>query len=147
MSWQYHTLVAVSRVEKGWETLHCRDLMVVPYSAGGKIPLDRCVATICRNQDWMKTLYDQIWNICQICNIFEFYESGIFWRLLGGERCILEGWLWRSMLFKMTFLTTFISIIKLYSQIWQNFEYLMTSSKNTLKTSFRVPKFLGSGYF
>ena len=39
----------------------------------------------------------------------EFFESGKFWRLLGRERCILEGWSWKLMLFKMTFLTIFIS--------------------------------------
>ena len=63
--------------------------------------------------------YDQIWNIfCQICRIFEFFESRKFCRLLGGERCILKRWSWRSMLFKMTFLTTFISIIMLYDKIF-----------------------------
>ena len=52
------------------------------------------------------------------------------------------------MLFEMTFLTTFISIIKLYNQILQNYKYLMTSSrKNTLKTPLRVAKLLGSGHF
>ena len=71
-----------------------------------------------------KTLHDH-WSILkyrsEICQIFEFFEYEKFWRLLGGERCILESWSWRSMLFKMTFLTTFISIIKLYDQIWQNY--------------------------
>ena len=68
----------------------------------------------------IKTLYDQILNIFvdQICQIFEFFKSGKFWRLLEGEQCILEGWSWISMLFKMTFLTTFILIKTLYHQIW-----------------------------
>ena len=56
---------------------------------------------------------------------YHHHESGKFWRFLGGERCILEGWSWISMLFKMTFLTTFISIIKLYNQIWQNYFILI----------------------
>ena len=48
----------------------------------------------------------------------------------------------------MTFLTTFILIIMLYNQIWQNFKYLMTSSRrNTLKTHLRVSTFLGSAHF
>ena len=48
-------------------------------------------------------------------NLENFGES---WK---GERCILKGWSWKLMLFKMTFLTTFISIIKLNNQIWQIF--------------------------
>ena len=70
-----------------------------------------------------KTLYFQIWNICQISKNFEFFESGKFWRSLRGERCILKGWSWRLMLFKITFLTTFISFIKLYvyDQIWHKY--------------------------
>ena len=47
----------------------------------------------------------------KITVILEFFESGTFWRLLGGEYYILEN----------NFLTTFISIIKLYHQIWQNY--------------------------
>ena len=65
----------------------------------------------------IKILYNQIWNICEICQIFEFFASGKFWQLLGGEWCILKGWSWRSILFKITFLTAFIPIIKLYNQI------------------------------
>ena len=40
----------------------------------------------------IKTLYDKIWNIFvdHICQIFEFFVSGKFWRLLKRERCILE---------------------------------------------------------
>jgi len=68
----------------------------------------------------IKTLYNQIWNNCQICQILEFFEYGKCWRLLGGERCILEDWSWKTILFKMTFLITFISIIKLCNQIWQS---------------------------
>ena len=49
-----------------------------------------------------------------------FGKNRKFWRLQGGKRCILEGWSWKSMLFKMTFLITFISIIKLCNQIWQS---------------------------
>ena len=41
-----------------------------------------------------------------------------FWRLLGGERCILKGWSWRSILFKTPYLTTFISTKTLYNQMW-----------------------------
>ena len=65
-----------------------------------------------------KTLYDQIWNICQICQIFAFFESWKFWRLLEGEKCILKGWSCKSMLFKITFLTTLISIKTFYDKIW-----------------------------
>ena len=46
-----------------------------------------------------------------------FFESEIFWRHLEGERCILHGWSWISILFRITFLTTFILIIKLYNSI------------------------------
>ena len=67
------------------------------------------------------TLWSNLKYLCQICHIFEFFKSQKFWWLLGGERCIQECWLRKSMLFKMTFLTTFISIIKLYNQIWWNF--------------------------
>ena len=81
----------------------------------------------------MKTLYDQIWNICQICQIFEFFESGKCWWLLGGERCILEGWSWTPMLFKMTFLITFISIIKLCNQIWQSILPVLVPTAKILK--------------
>ena len=55
----------------------------------------------------------------------EFFGNS--WR---GERWILEGWSCSLKLFKMTFLTTFTSIIKLYDQIWQkcfwrsHFEYV-----------------------
>ena len=66
----------------------------------------------------IKILYNQIWNICEICQILEFFESGKFWRLLGGERCILKGWSWRSILLKIPYLTTFISTKTLYNQIW-----------------------------
>ena len=78
----------------------------------------------------IKTLYDQIWNICQICQIMEFFESGKCWRLLGGERCIPEGWSWRSMLFKMTFLITFIPIIKMCNQIWQSILPVLVPTAN-----------------
>ena len=47
----------------------------------------------------------------------KFYNLEFFWRLLRGERCIMKGWSWRS-IFKITFLTTFIFIIKLYDQIF-----------------------------
>ena len=79
----------------------------------------------------IKTLYDQIWNIFvnQIYLIFELFESGNFWRLLEGEWCILEGWSWKSMLFKMLVLTTFIPIIRLYNQIWQNYIFLNLMNK------------------
>ena len=63
-----------------------------------------------------KTLYDEIRNI--------------FWRLLGGERYILIGRSWRSMLLKITFLTTFISIVKLCNQIWQNYSLWFLISTN-----------------
>ena len=66
----------------------------------------------------IKILYNQIWNICEICQILEFFESGKFWRLLGGEGCILKGWSWRSILLKIPYLTTFISTKTLYNQIW-----------------------------
>ena len=68
--------------------------------------------------------------ICQICQIFEFGESGKFWRFLGRERWILESWPWRSMLFEMKFRTTLISNIQLYDQIWQLF---LSFSKKSLK--------------
>ena len=67
-----------------------------------------------------KRLYDQIWNICQIYQIFCFLIC-ISLATPGGERCILKGWSWIWMLFKLTFLTTFIWIIWLYDQIWQNY--------------------------
>ena len=65
----------------------------------------------------IKTLLLNMKYLNQICQIFEFFESGKFWRLLEGEWCILEDLSWIPMLFKMTFLTTFISIIKLYNSI------------------------------
>ena len=68
-----------------------------------------------------KKHYAHIWNICRICQCLKNFESENFWRLLGREKCILDSWLWRSMLFKMSFPTTFISIIKLYDQIWQKY--------------------------
>ena len=43
------------------------------------------------------------------------------WKILANPGGILEGWSWKSMLFKITFLKSFISIIKLYDQIWQNY--------------------------
>ena len=55
--------------------------------------------------------------ICQALNFSNLENFGDSW----GERFILEGWSWISMLFKMTFLITFISIIKLYNKIWQNY--------------------------
>ena len=64
-----------------------------------------------------KTFYNQIWNVREICQILQFLESGKFCRLLGGEWCNFKGWSWGSILFKITYLTTFISIIKLYNQI------------------------------
>ena len=73
---------------------------------------------------WQLSSWPKHWSnlkyLGHIYQIFEFFESRKFWRLLGGERCILKGWSWRSMLFKITFLTTSISIIKLYDQIWLN---------------------------
>ena len=82
----------------------------------------------------IKTLYDQIWNILvdQIYLIFEFFESEFFWRLLEGERCILEGWSWKSILFIMTFLITFISNIKLYNSIIKLFSILGENLKKIL---------------
>ena len=82
----------------------------------------------------IKTLYDQIWNILvdQIYLIFEFFESEFFWRLLEGERCILEGWSWKSILFIMTFLITFISNIKLYNSIIKLFSILGENIKKVL---------------
>ena len=85
-------------------------------------------------------------SVSDLSNLWNFR----IWKILatpGGERCILEGWSWKSMLFKMTFLKKIISIIKLCNQIWQKFKYLMTSSKNTLKTPLRGPKFLGCWHF
>ena len=81
----------------------------------------------------IKTLYDQIWNILvdQIYLIFEFFESEFFWRLLEGERCILEGWSWKSILFIMTFLITFISNIKLYNSIIKLFSILGENIKKS----------------
>ena len=54
-------------------------------------------------------------------SVSDFFKSWKLWRLLEGEWCILEGWLRNSMLFKMTFLTTFVSIKTLYDQIWNIF--------------------------
>ena len=84
-----------------------------------------------------QTLYNQFWNICQICQIFEFFESGKFWRRLSKlwRRCILKGWSWRLMLFLITYLTTFISIIKLYNQIWQNYIFVIRAIRDLKKNA------------
>ena len=91
-----------------------------------------------------KTLYDQIWNIFvdQIYLIFEFFESAIFWQLLEGERYILEGWSWISILFKMTFLITFIWIIKLYNSNLKLFSILVENIKKILGFSHFCMSFL-----
>ena len=68
----------------------------------------------------------------EITVILEFFESGKFWRLMEGEQCILVGWSWTSIFFKMTFLTTFISIIKLYNSIIKLFSILGEKIKKIL---------------
>ena len=72
-------------------------------------------------------------------------KPGLAISLLGGEQCILEGWSWISMLFKMTFLTTFISIIKLYNQICQIFIFLNLMNKLKIMIFNFMTKYKKSG--
>ena len=61
--------------------------------------------------------------ICVLIRNSSYMKILVSW--LGGERCILENESLRSMLFKMAFLATLISIIKLYDQIWLNYFFVI----------------------
>ena len=70
-------------------------------------------------------------NLLFFCNLPEFLQ---LWRILEGERCTLANWSLRSKLFKMTFLTTFISTSTMYNQNWKRWFFIFF--KNNGKISF-----------
>ena len=68
-----------------------------------------------------KTVYRVIWNNCIRFQNHQICEFGKLWRLPEGEDCKIGSFSYRYKLFKISFLTTFVSIKTLYDQIWNIF--------------------------
>ena len=66
--------------------------------------------------------------------IYEFHQ---LWRLPEGEQCKIGIFSWKYKLFKIPFLTTFVTITTLYDQIWNIF-------LDQIYLIFRIWKFLAT---
>ena len=86
-----------------------------------------------RIQNWQKfTIF---------CNLPEFLQ---LWILLEGERCTLANRSLRSKLFKMTFLTTFISTSTMYNQNWKRWFFFFFNNSKSSFSRYKIfsPHFL-----